>query len=413
MNLKFTFVRFLAVLAAFVLVCASSYAVPRVEKVRIGQHGEKSRLVLEVSSSVRPKLFTLPSPPRVVLDFPEVKFTPDLAATTLPEKSLIKGMRQGIFKPGTIRMVLDLNEQADPRLFIIPSSGKYKHRVVVDVTPRVKPSTESKREKIPKNLAVLAKPKEPLQPIRQVEASRPDVGYIPPKPRVKKQSFVVVVDPGHGGVDPGAIGLKKTREKDVVLGVAKHLKKELEKDKRISVYLTRRSDTFVKLDERVKTAQKYDADLFISLHADAHKVRKVRGGSIYVLSEKASDKEAARLARNANAGDLMGGLNIKTETKEVRDILIDLTQRETMNQSAFLAQEALRELGKVIHLRKDKVLFAGFRVLKAPEIPSILVEMAYMSNPEEERLLKTSAYQGKIARAIAQGVQGYLKKHAH
>ena len=219
-----------------------------------------------------------------------------------------------------------------------------------------------------------------------------------------------MIDPGHGGNDPGAIGLKKNYEKNVVLSVAKRLARQLDDIPNVEVHLTRDRDTYVKLDERVAFAQRRNADLFLSLHADAHRVRSVRGGSVYVLSQRASDKEAARLAREANKSDRVAGVAMKDEPPEVRNILIDLAQRETMNKSAILGAAVLREMDKVVHLRKDDVLFAGFKVLKAPEVPSILIEMGYMSNPEEERKLITTYHQNRIARALRDGVATYIEK---
>ncbi len=388
---RFTYL-FLFILLGVGAIC-SSFAEIVVEKVRLGQHTGKTRVVLEVSKAVSPKVFTLLNPNRVVLDFPEVKFKPDLSSVELPENGYVGKMRQGLFKPGVVRMVLDAKRSVSPRVFSIPASGRFGHRVVIDLIPR--------------------KGRDVLAPVPSTEKI---IRLAPVVRKVKSSSgkdatLVVVIDPGHGGVDPGAIGLKKTREKDVVLSVAKKLKKELNKLKNVKVYLTREKDIFLKLDDRIAFAQRRDADIFVSLHADAHKVRSVRGGSVYVLSERSSDKEAARLAREANRGDLFAGLDISHESHEVQSILIDLTQRETMNRSSQLAQKVLTQMGKVGKLRKKEVLFGGFRVLKAPEIPSVLVELAYLSNPEEERRLRSSANQQKIAVALAKGISGYVNSY--
>ncbi|MDD9912702.1 MAG: N-acetylmuramoyl-L-alanine amidase, partial [Alphaproteobacteria bacterium] len=391
------FVRLCSFIILF-FVAATAVAKPVVEKIRVGQHGAKTRIVLEVTQSAKPSVFTLPNPSRVVLDFSNILFKPDLTSVLLPknEKMLIQKMRQGVFKPGVVRMVLDVKAPVTPTVFSIPPSQQNKkYRIVIDLRPREVLGNKKSSKKVP-SVAELTK-QAPLAPV-----VRPKV------PRRKQDPIIVMLDPGHGGVDPGAVGLKKSREKHIVLEIAKKLKKELERQKNVKVYLTRDKDEYVKLSERVKMAQRRNADVFISLHADAHKVRKVRGGSVYVLSERSSDKEAARLAREANDGDLFAGLDISKESKEVQNILIDLTQRETMNRSSALGQKVLKELGGVTKLRKGKVLFAGFRVLKAPDIPSILVELAYLSNPTEEKNLKSQRYQTRLARALAKGVSRYI-----
>ena len=224
------------------------------------------------------------------------------------------------------------------------------------------------------------------------------------------RDFVVFIDAGHGGIDPGAIGQQKTREKDVVLNIARKTRDALNRQPGIKAYLTRDKDVFLKLQERVNTAKKGKADLFVSLHADAHNSRRVRGGSVYVLSETASDREAERLARLANRGvAALDALEDTASDTDVRDILIDLAQRDTMNSSALLARSLINRLDKTIYMRRKDILFAGFRVLKAPDIPSVLIEMGYISNPGEEKKLRTSAYQSSIANAISDGIVSFVK----
>ena len=390
-SLVSVFIAFLV--ASFLGLSSFADAAPLViEKIRLGQHGEKTRVVLESNKPLKPQHFTLPTPPRFVMDFPEVDFKADLAHAEIPPKSLVDTLRQGHFKPGVVRMVMDLNKAAVASVFTIPASKDYKFRLVVDLTPATDAQIAERKKEILKTT-----PKKKIRPAVYADTK-------------KAAKTVVVVDPGHGGVDPGAIGKRKTYEKNVVLQIAKRLRNELQKDPNIKVFLTRDKDIFVPLSERVRFAQQKKADLFISLHADAHKNRRIRGGSVYVLSDKSSDKEAARLARKANEGDLMAGIDLSHESKDVQNILIDLAQRETMNKSAELAKEVIQDLGKVTKLRKDRIMFAGFRVLKAPEIPSVLVEMSYISNPTEERLLTQREHQTKLARAISNSVHRYLDK---
>ena len=374
-------------------------AAVRVDKVRLGQHNDSTRLVLESSySEVKPiKTFSLVSPARFVIDFPETDFKPDVNALETPTGGIIKGVRQGLFKPGVTRMVLDLEKPAKPTTFTLKKSKHSGYRFVVDLTPADDQEIAS-QEKTQKRLESVK------------ERTMPQI--IAPIPK-NNDDIIVVIDAGHGGVDPGAVGKYKTYEKDITLAVAKQLYKQINEKKGYKAYLTRDRDIFVPLDERVKIAQRRQATLFVSIHADSHRNRKVSGGSVYVLSDKSSDREAARLARHANRGDLVAGIRMDDEPSYVQQILIDLTQRETMNKSAFLAKEVLDKLDGTVKIRKEKVSFAGFRVLKAPEIPSILVEMSYLSNPTEERQLKSKNQQRNIAASIASGIESYIQKHRY
>lgn len=371
-----------------------------VSNVRIGVNGSRTRVVLESDKPIKYSFFTLPNPNRVVLDLGDIKFRTDITQETIPHNALIKAMRQGTFKPRKVRMVLDAKQGVKASVFTIPSAKTAGSRLVIDIYPS---------GKAPRSITV-SKPKKPKAastPLRK-QAPAPVI-----RKDVKKDGpTIVVLDPGHGGIDPGAIGKGKTREKDIVLQFAKRLKKKIETIPNTKVYLTRTGDTFVKLSQRVAYAQRRNADLFISLHADAHSNRTVSGGSVYVLSERSSDREAARLARNADKGDIIAGINFKEESSEVRNILLDLTQRETLNKSSLLAQNIIIDLKKAIKVRnKSRPLFAGFRVLKAPEIPSVLVELAYISNPSEERKLRSRRHQEKVAAAITRGVKRFINKH--
>lgn len=404
-------IRLLAFLCVTILAFTAMAKTPTVNKVRLGQNKNVTRVVMETNSSVKPKVFTLPSPPRVVIDFPNVKFKQDLHNITLPVGSIVTGMRQGQFNPKTVRMVLDVKQPVDANMFFIPKTGKYGHRIVVDFK-----ANDKKVKSVPKEVAAFEATTK-TKKISVTKATKAEIKKptVPVKKGAKKSTdpIIVMIDPGHGGVDPGAIGKYKTQEKHIVLSVAKKLQAELNKQKNVKAYLTRSSDTYVKLRDRVRRAQTKNADLFISLHADAHKKRSVKGGSVYVLSERSSDKEAARLARVANMGDIVAGVSMKNETKEVRNILIDLAQRETMNSSALLGKEILNEMKNELKLRKKKVMFAGFAVLKAPEIPSVLIELSYLSNPGEEKMLKSKTSQNKIARSLSKGIVKYIKKHMH
>jgi len=364
-----------------------------VEKVRLGQHEDRTRVVLESKKAIKPKYFHLQSPPRFVLDFSRTDFKADVNHVKTPKGGMVEGLREGLFKPNVTRMVVDLTKPAVARVFNIPASRGKGHRLVIDLKPATKAQVAKQREKFNR---------------MQIENRRNQVEEIFEVVDKKSEEVVVVLDPGHGGVDPGAVGKNKTYEKHVVLQIAKRLKRKLEKRDNVTVYLTRSSDIFVPLKERVAFAQRKKADLFISIHADAHKDRRIKGGSIYVLSEKSSDREAARLARHANKGDEIAGLDMSHESRDVQNILIDLTQRETKNKSALLANDILSTMKQDIEVRRDKVSFAGFRVLKAPEIPSVLVEVTYLSNTREEKRLTQREHQDRIARSIANGVYNFI-----
>ncbi|MAI07747.1 MAG: N-acetylmuramoyl-L-alanine amidase [Magnetococcales bacterium] len=376
-----------------VLSWASSNSV---EKVRLGQHDEMTRVVLESNKAIKPKFFHLQSPPRFVLDFERTDFKLDISHMDLPDNGMVKGLREGLFKPKVTRMVVDLKKAAVARVFNIPASKNKGHRLVIDL----KPASD----------AQVAKQKKEFNKL-QAENRKQQIEEIFEVIDKKSEEVIVVLDPGHGGVDPGAIGKGKTYEKNVVLQIAKKLKKELEGRENVKVYLTRDRDIFVPLKDRVAIAQRKKADLFISIHADAHNDRRIKGGSIYVLSDRASDREAARLARHANDGDAVAGFDMSHETRDVQNILIDLTQRETKNKSVMLANDILSHMKRNIDVKRDNVSFAGFRVLKAPEIPSVLVEVTYLSNTSEERKLKRRDHQERIARTIAQGVNRFIDQN--
>lgn len=382
-------------LLSFVMLSSTAFSLT-VKKVRLGQHGEMTRVVLESDKAIRPDHFSLQTPPRFVLDFDHADFKVSVDAVEKPESSLVKGLRQGLFKPRVTRMVVDLEKPAVASVFNIPASKGKGHRLVIDL----KPATQ---KQISKQIAATKKRFKAKKPVPEMHAVT----------KKKNDEFVIVLDPGHGGVDPGAIGKKKTYEKHVVLQIAKKLKRELSRIDGVKVYLTRDKDIFVPLKDRVAFAQRKHADLFVSIHADAHNNRRIKGGSVYVLSERSSDKEARRLARIANRGDMVAGVHMKDESKSVQNILIDLAQRETKNKSAMLANDILSVMKKSIPVKRDTVAFAGFRVLKAPEIPSVLVETTYISNVGEEKKLRRKDHQERIARSIAQGVEKYIKTHRY
>lgn len=382
------FVSFLAGILLGGCVAAAA-AQPVVTAVRTGEHVGLTRLVLDLTEKVDFRTFTLADPYRVVVDLSRVEWR--VAPGKDDRKGVISGLRFAQFGPRTSRMVIDVREPVEVRkAFLLTPRGNWAYRFVIDVAPVDEASFANSA----------GAPEE-----RAKRAARPS----PPKPPRKPAArHVVVLDAGHGGVDPGAIGVSGVREKTVTLSAVRELKNILQKTNRYKVILTRNSDRFLRLRERVAMARDAGAHLFVSLHADSIGRRGVRGASVYTLSEKASDAEAAALAAKENKADLLGGVLLKVEDEEVEEILIDLGQRETKNRSAGFANIALPELGRRVRTLRNGHRFAGFAVLKAPEVPSVLVEMGYLSNRRDERMLSTAKGRRPVLEALAKAIDRYF-----
>ncbi|MFM2130620.1 MAG: hypothetical protein RL477_2166 [Pseudomonadota bacterium] len=395
-----------ALLAAAVSAAAPAFAPAAlgasVGEIRIGIHPDKVRVVIESDARLPVTAFELADPYRIVLDLPDVEWKVDPARGE-DERGLIEGYRFGQFSVGRSRMVLDLKAPAlVEKTFHIAPQGGQPWRLVVDL----------KRVSADALAARLARPGAPKE--REAEPTRAAVLVPPPKPKATgpQPKKIIVIDPGHGGVDPGAIGRKGVYEKIITLAMGQQLKRELASRGRYQVVLTRDRDVFIRLRERVEMARGAEADLFISLHADSIGNRKVRGASVYTLSETASDKEAADLAAKENKADLIAGIDLTGESTQVANILIDLAQRETMNHSASFARVLVDEMAQSTRFLRRSHRFAGFAVLKAPDVPSVLIEMGYLSNPQDEANLMTPAYRVELAKSIADAVDDYFKRRA-
>lgn len=378
---------------ALALTARPSVAEPVASDVRVGQHGKNTRFVLSLSQKVDVEIFTLADPYRVVVDFPEVAWELDPAATQA-SAGLIKGFRFGLFRPGRSRMVIDLAGPAVlmNKFLLPPDSGGRVHRLVLDLAPVA-------REKY---LATAGWPE------AEGEAPpEPDVD-VAAKPRNAKR--VIMIDAGHGGVDPGATGVDGTYEKDLVLSVAKSLRDALQSSGKFTVVMTRDEDIFLSLKARVAAGRRSRADLFISLHADSAPGSYVRGASVYTLSEKASDKEAEALARSENQSDIIAGVDLTNEGDIVTSILIDLAQRETKNNAVKFAQILVPELHRAGEVTQKSHKFAGFRVLKAPDVPSVLIELGYLSSREDETAMNTNRWRRRMADSIARAVDTYFRQ---
>jgi N-acetylmuramoyl-L-alanine amidase len=384
-----------------------------VTDLRVGHHSDVTRLVLDIDHQVRFNVFTLTVPDRVVVDLSEVGWR--LPSRPLPERTgLLQSLRYGLFKSGTSRLVLDVTQPVEilDAYLLKPEKGG-AFRLVLDLVERGQGKTIAKAPIGRKGAASRVEPNQAVPASRSpssTEVAALPIPVQPRKPTGASKRRVIVLDPGHGGVDPGATSISGIYEKRITLAVAHLFKKKLEGTGRYRVILTRERDIFVRLRDRVRFARDAGAELFISLHADTVRNRKIRGLAVYTLSERASDREAGMLAEKENKSDLIAGIDLSGESREVTNILIDLAQRESMNQSARFASRLVKELARESKLLRNTHRFAGFAVLKAPDIPSVLLELGFLSNPKDERALKSRRYRNKLAAALTRGVDRYFAR---
>jgi N-acetylmuramoyl-L-alanine amidase len=399
--------------AVLLAVPAAAQGGATVLGIRIGGTAASTRFVLEMTNSVKPEVFTLGSPYRVVVDLPEVGWR--LPPNDIGAKGgLVDGFRFGLFEAGRSRLVIDVNAPVAVKgAFVIEPREGHRYRLVLDIERVAASAFRDQNPAAPRPQAQPAPSATAAQaaPLAQIGAPRPPAPQPQPRPRERGDTRrIVVIDAGHGGVDPGTIGPAGTYEKDVTLAMARQVKTRMEATGRYKVVLTRDSDVFIPLRERVAIARTAGAEMFISLHADAIANRNTRGGSIYTLSEVASDKEAESLAAKENKADLIAGMDLSHESREVASILLDLAQRETMNYSARFAAMMVSELGKSVRLLSNSHRFAGFAVLKAPDVPSVLFEMGYLSNAAEERELLRPDYRLKMADGIVRAADRFFRE---
>ena len=367
--------RFFGGLCAALLAGALGAAPARVEAIRVAEYDARTRVVIELDQSRSHRLLVLENQPRVVVDI----FASTLHAG-LPQRGtgIVRSMRHARHQDGRLRVVFDLHAPATASsVAIAAASPKERHRIVLDVFPRGGETDAA------------------------ADANGTGVA----------RDVLVAIDPGHGGKDPGAIGRNGSYEKTVVLGISRRLARLVEREPGMQAMLTRDGDYYLKLRRRYEMARQRNADLFVSVHADAVRDRRVRGSSVYVLSEKGSSDEARRLAKRENASDLVAGVELDEYPATVATVIIDLQQNASIGASLEIGDEILQHLHGVGRVRKTSVQKAPFAVLKAHDVPSILVETAYISNPQEERLLKTAAYQDRLARALLAGVRSYFYRN--
>ena len=395
------------VLATAVIFCcafsaADSAAASRITSMRIGQGVGSVRIVFDADRKFDYKVFLLNEPKRLVIDTFDVKVSPEIEKY-VDKNNLVTKTRLGSVGADGIRIVFDLQKPAIvKKAFMLAPQSNFGWRFVIDV------SIASEREFSSKVGSKYALSNENSFAGSYSSSSSKSSS----KAKTVNKKKIIVLDPGHGGKDPGAIGYSGVYEKNITLAMAKELKVILEKEG-YKVHLTRSTDIFIPLRDRVKIARKYNADLFMSIHADSAVNRSAKGLSVYTLSETASDKEAAALAERENKADVVAGLNLLEHSKEVSDILINLAQRETMNRSSEFASFMVQEMRKSVKLRDNTHRFAGFAVLKAPDVPSVLLEMGYLSNRTEERLLKQKDYRRKLAVSTSKAVEKYFDNMQH
>ncbi len=378
----------LAVLAAFLFL---GTAEAQVLSTRLWPAKDYTRLTLESKEAIQYTIFSVKDPERVVLDLETGDLSPalaDLADKVNANDPYVSGLRVARNRPGVIRIVLHLKSEVKPQIFTLPPIADYGHRLVLDIHPLV--------------------PVDLLAQLLEEAQQRPAP---PSKPGVARLA-TIVIDAGHGGEDPGAIGRRGSREKDINLAMAKRLKALVDAEPNMRALLTRDGDYFLSLQARVEKARAVRADLFVSIHADAFIRPNVRGSSVFALSDKRATSELARaLAKKENESDLIGGVGLQGKDDHVKRTILDLSQSANIDYSLRLGNSVLRRLAGVNELHKPNVEQAGFAVLTAHDVPSILVETAFISNPEEEKKLNDQSYQDKLARALLDGIREYIAKH--
>jgi len=365
----------LLVLVGFMLPV---WAGVQVKSVRMWPAPDNTRLVFDLSAPVDHALFSLAAPDRIVIDLKDAKYRGQLSGFDY-SNSYIKNIRYASRKGNALRFVLDLRSPMRPKSFLLKPHGEYGHRLVIDLFDADRAAPEK---------------------------SLPRQANSPNRPR----DVIIAIDAGHGGEDPGAIGRRGTREKDVVLAIARKLETLVQQEPGMRPVMVRDGDYYVGLRDRVEKAREHQADLFISIHADAFKNHKAHGSSVFVLSDRGASSEAARfLAESENSADMLGGVSLDDKDDLLKLVLVDMVKNSTIEDSHDVAAKVLRDLRHVNSLHRNRVEQAAFRVLKSPDVPSILVETAFISNPAEERKLRSSRHQQALAKAMLGGVRSYFR----
>ncbi len=382
--------RFLAAIFLALLSFSVQAEPVRVDGARLWSSAGKLQVVFDLGSPLKYKVFRLGEPERVVIDLDNAR-AGRFRSGIKSSNGWLQRVRTAPQPGGGLRIVLDLSRPLEAKGYLLKPRGKYGHRLVVDLTA----------------------PSGGEQALKKVTAKRAENARArAPERRQRGRDVVIAIDAGHGGQDPGAIGKGKTHEKDVVLAIARKLKGLVDKEPGMRAVLIRDGDYFIGLRERIRKARQHKADLFVSIHADSFKHPRARGSSVFILSLEGASSEAARwLAQKENEADLVGGVRLDDKDDVLASVLLDLSMTATIEASNRVASKILQHLGKVNRLHKSQVEQAGFAVLKSPDIPSVLVETAFISNPEEERKLKSRSHQRKLAQAMLKGIRAYFEKY--
>jgi N-acetylmuramoyl-L-alanine amidase len=364
------------VIALIILLYSAASMAADVSGFRVWTDPEKTRAVLDLSDGTEYQVFTLESPHRVVIDLHGSNLNGSLDFES-EYAGVITNVRHGQPKKGTLRVVLDLQQDAKLRSFLLQPTGQYGHRLVIDLY-----SGDKDQQRVPRQMSDIQQP---------------------------NRDVIVAIDAGHGGEDPGAIGKGRAREKDVVLAIARKLKEAIDDRPGMRGVLIRDGDYYIPHRARFERARQHRADLFVSVHADAFKSPRVSGGSVFVLSQRGASSEfARRTAANENNSDLVGGVTLSDKDEMLASVLLDLSQSATMEASTSVAQYIFHSMDDVGNMHKNHVESANFLVLKSPDVPSVLVETAFISNPDEEKKLRDPGHQARLASAIANGIQDYF-----
>jgi len=387
-------------------------------QTRVWPSNEYTRFTIESTDYIKNDQSILKNPDRVVIDLKNININnslKDLPKVDFKENSSISGVRVAQFDPGTVRIVIDLRHESKIKIFSLKPIKSYGHRLVVDVyheedeIAHLLKQLQAREGDDQKDNKLMTEDKNTALTTKEIEKPKEE----PPK-ETEQAKIIVAIDAGHGGEDPGARGSSGTKEKDITLAIAKKLKNAIDKEPNMQGVLIRDGDYFIPLAKRVAKARKLEADIFVSIHADAFTKKSVKGSSVFALSERGASSAFAKfIANKENESDLIGGVSIDDKHPVLAQTLLDLSLSATINDSMKLGRYVLDEMGKVNTLHKKYVEQAGFAVLKAPDIPSILVETAFISNPKEEKNLRSESFQIKLAESVVKGIKTYLKTGAN
>ena len=387
-------------------------------QTRVWPSNEYTRFTIESTDYIKNDQSILKNPDRVVIDLKNININnslKDLPKVDFKENSSISGVRVAQFDPGTVRIVIDLRHESKIKIFSLKPIKSYGHRLVVDVyheedeIAHLLKQLQAREGVDQKDNKLMAEDKNTTLTTKEIEKPKEE----PPK-ETEQAKIIVAIDAGHGGEDPGARGSSGTKEKDITLAIAKKLKNAIDKEPNMQGVLIRDGDYFIPLAKRVAKARKLEADIFVSIHADAFTKKSVKGSSVFALSERGASSAFAKfIANKENESDLIGGVSIDDKHPVLAQTLLDLSLSATINDSMKLGRYVLDEMGRVNTLHKKYVEQAGFAVLKAPDIPSILVETAFISNPKEEKNLRSESFQIKLAESVVKGIKRYLKTGAN